>query len=131
MWNKNEKLRLIEELKQTPIIGIACKKAGISRASYHRWRDEDPWFREQSTSALREGRGPINDRAESVIIKNVNRENISVTKWWLGLFHDDYKKMTPREENDQRPTLMGHVQELVKAREKLEEEKNQSKESSP
>ncbi len=35
--DKNKKA-IIEKLKQSPIIQIACKKVGIGRATYYRWR---------------------------------------------------------------------------------------------
>lgn len=118
MISNEQKQKLISELKKTPFIGVACKNSGISPASYHRWRSEDAWFREQSDLALREGRVPINDRAESVVVKHVNQNNLSAAKWWLTIHHDDYKKLSAVEKEDRRPTLLGHIKELILGREK-------------
>jgi transcriptional regulator of acetoin/glycerol metabolism len=38
---KHEKNALIEALKEMPIVQIACKKAGVGRATYYRWLQED------------------------------------------------------------------------------------------
>ena len=39
--SKNKE-QLLEILKKTPIVQIACEKAGVGRATYYRWRKDDP-----------------------------------------------------------------------------------------
>ncbi len=117
MVNDEDKKKLIEELAKTPIVGIACKNAGISRASFYRWKEEDPWFNEQVVSALRIGRGPVNDRAESVFIKEINRGNISAARWWLDKHHEDYRKMSATEKETSRPSLVNYLKDMISRRE--------------
>jgi hypothetical protein len=122
MVSDDEKKRLIEELTKTPIVGVACKNVGISRASFYRWKDEDPWFVEQVALALRIGRGPVNDRAESVAIKQINQSNFAAAKWWLTIHHEDYKKLTREEKEQKRPGLVNYLKDLIARREKLEKD---------
>jgi hypothetical protein len=46
------KTKLLAELKLTPIIQVACKKANIGRATYYRWRKEDLGFAASADEAL-------------------------------------------------------------------------------
>ncbi len=62
--DKNEQL-LLDCLRKTPIIQIACEKSGISRATYYRWRKENPKFGKMADEAIVEGESFINDMSES------------------------------------------------------------------
>jgi ACT domain-containing protein len=41
MKTNKEKDALLEQLKKTPIIQIACEKIGLSRTTYYRWYQAD------------------------------------------------------------------------------------------
>lgn len=91
MKTKEEKLKLIEQIKKTPIIQIACEKTGISRATYYRWRKSDRKFRESSEEALMDGVALVNDMAESQLISAVRDQNMTAIIFWLKNHHRDYK----------------------------------------
>lgn len=87
--NKNKE-NLIEQLKATPIIEVACKRTGISRATYYRWRQEDADFASQADQALLEGSALINDMAESQLISAIKDKNLTAIIFWLKKHHKLY-----------------------------------------
>jgi len=52
------------------MIATACHKAGIHRATYYRWKDEDPEFKEACDMAAQH----VNDFVESKLLKLINDE---------------------------------------------------------
>ena len=70
--NLTKKKRVIKELLLVPIVQLACKHAGVSRATYYRWLKEDPKFALECEDALGKGIQSINDLAESKLIHKVN-----------------------------------------------------------
>lgn len=109
---EEKKVRLIDQLKKTPIVQIACEKEGIGRASYYRWRKDDHVFAETADEALSTGKNLINDLAESQLIKAIRDGNMTAIIYWLKHQHPDYrtrvelsgkleaigKKLTPEQE---------------------------------
>lgn len=85
-----DKELLLEILKKTPIVQIACEKAGISRASYYRWRKEDPKFSEVADIAIEDGNKLINDMAESQLITAIRDKNMTAIIYWLNHHHPAY-----------------------------------------
>lgn len=80
---------LIEQLKQTPIVQIACKKIGISRATYYRWRANKE-FTKESDIALAEGLKLVNDMAESQLLSAIQEKNMTGIIFWLKHRHPAY-----------------------------------------
>lgn len=87
---KNKEL-LLEQLKKTPILQIACDKTGIGRASVYRWKNEDPEFAKVFDEALTEGRYLINDVAISQLLNAIKNGNMSAVTFWLKNFDDNFK----------------------------------------
>ena len=85
-----EKAALIEQLKKTPIVHIACEKASVGRATYYRWRAEDAEFRKQADDALTEGEALITDMSESQLITLIKEKNFSAIHLWLRQHHPKY-----------------------------------------
>ena len=61
----NDKQALVDALKEMPIIQIACKRVGVSRATYYRWRKEDKEFLRLAEDAMEQGYAFVNDMSES------------------------------------------------------------------
>jgi hypothetical protein len=78
-----EKSKFIEYIRETPLVSFACKRVGISRATYYRWFNGDKDFRDQIQKVLRQGRDNINDLAEATLIKMIKGENFNATRFWL------------------------------------------------
>ena len=80
---EKDKHSLIEALKEMPIIQIACKKAGISRATYYRWQQEDKIFKRQSMDAFGQGIEFINDMSESQVVTLIKEKKMPAITLWL------------------------------------------------
>lgn len=98
-----EKELLLEQLKKTPIIQIACEKIGVARATYYRWRKDDPKFAEDADMALEDGNKLINDMAESQLMSAIRDKNMTAIIYWLNHHHPAYAtkmEITARLKND-------------------------------
>lgn len=87
-----EKQALIEQLRMLPIVQIACKKTGIGRATYYRWRKHDPEFAEKADEALEEGVLLVNDLAESQLIEGIRGGDMRAINFWLRNRHSAYEQ---------------------------------------
>lgn len=86
-----EKAKLLEALRKSPIIQIACQQACIqSRSSYYRWRSEDPEFAKACDNAIGEGVELVSDLAESKLIQAIKEQNYSAISFWLRHRHPAY-----------------------------------------
>lgn len=91
MKTDEQKKKLVEQIRRTPIIQIACEKSGISRATYYRWKKDDPDFREKAEEALMDGESLINDMAESQLISAIRDQNMTAIIFWLKNHHKKYR----------------------------------------
>jgi ACT domain-containing protein len=87
---KNKEL-LIEQLKRTPIVELACQKVGIGRATYYRFRKDDKNFGKAADEAIIEGSLLVNDIAETQLIGAIKDKNMSAILFWLKHHHPAYK----------------------------------------
>lgn len=85
-----EKALLIEQLRKTPIVQIACEKASVGRATYYRWRKEDCDFAKEADLAINEGSSLINDMAESQLLSAIRDKNMAAIIFWLKHHHPAY-----------------------------------------
>ena len=85
-----EKNLIVEELRKMPVIQIACKKAGVARSTFYRWKKEDKYFAKQVDEALLAGESYINDMSESQLISLIQSKNFSAIQLWLKSHHKKY-----------------------------------------
>ncbi len=92
MLKKSDQLKaaLLEQLRKTPIIQIACEKLNISRMSFYRWKQEDPEFAKNIDDALLDGQLLVNDLAESQLISAIKDRNMHAVMAWLKHHHPSY-----------------------------------------
>ncbi len=92
--NKREtdKTLIIEQLKRTPIVQIACEKIGLPRSTYYHLRKEDSGFAKATDEALAEGRLLINDAAESRLLSAIKDGNLTAVIYWLKNNHRQYNE---------------------------------------
>jgi len=81
---------LLEQLKKTPIVQVACEKVGVGRATYYRWRKEDENFAEKADQAILDGNFLVNDLAESQLINSIKNSNLGAIVFWLKHHHPNY-----------------------------------------
>lgn len=119
--SKNKEL-LLELLRKTPIVQIACEKVGVGRATYYRWRKEDPEFIKQSDQALLDGNLLVNDMAESQLMSAIKDKNMTGIIFWLKHHHPAYatrvevttnNKIQDIELTDEQKELLNKALEMV------------------
>lgn len=97
--NRN-KVRLLRELQENPLIERACKKVGIVRSTYYRWLNNDPDFKKASMNAQEVGRNKINDFVESKLIESISNGSVQGMKLWLTHNHSLYRTAQSRNWED-------------------------------
>lgn len=86
----HDKAALIDQLRKTPVIQIACEKMGISRMTYYRWRNDDPDFMKATDEALLDGKTLVNDLAESQLLSALKDGEPWSIQYWLRHHHSEY-----------------------------------------
>lgn len=86
-----QKKLLVEQLKKTPIVQVACEKTGIGRATYYRWLKDDPEFAKLANESITEGNGLISDVAESQLANLIKSGNLGAISFWLKHRHPAYR----------------------------------------
>lgn len=105
---------LLMQLKKTPIVQVACEKTGISRATYYRWRKDDPEFADNADIAIDEGLNLINDMAESQLISAIKDRNLTGIIFWLKNHHKNYSpKLEVTTKNGDIP-ITDEQREIIK-----------------
>ena len=86
-----KKEELLDQLKKTPIVQIACEKVGVGRATFYRWRKDDKAFAEAVEQAVTDGSQLVSDMAESKLISAIKNENLGAIIFWLKSHHAKYR----------------------------------------
>lgn len=108
------KKALIEQLRKTPIIQVACEKVGVARATYYRWKKKDEKFAKDVEVAVNEGSQLINDMAESQLISAIRSSNMTAIIFWLKNHHKEYSpKLEVTTKNGDIP-LTDEQKEMIK-----------------
>ncbi len=113
---KKEKELLLEQLKKTPIVQLACGKIGIARATYYRWRKADNSFVSLADKAIQEGSLLINDMAESQLLSSIKDKNMTAIIFWLKHHHPSYETRIELRQAIGRPEekLSKRQQEIIR-----------------
>jgi transposase-like protein len=111
----SQKIDLLEKLKETPVIEIVCRKIGIARATYYRWRLADEKFAREADLALGEGSALVNDMAESQLLSAIKDQNMTAIIFWLKHHHSAYatKVEVTAQLKNQNETLTPEQEALV------------------
>lgn len=86
----SQKLDLLEKLRETPVVEVACRKAGVARATFYRWKLNDVKFAKEAELALSEGSALVNDMAESQLLAAIKDQNMTAIIFWLRNHHPAY-----------------------------------------
>ena len=90
MITEQEKNSLLENLRQIPIVELACKKSGVARASFYRLRKDDKEFAELVDEAILDGEDLINDLSQSQLVSSIRDGNFQAIQLWLKHHHKKY-----------------------------------------
>ena len=105
---EKNKQDIIEYLRKTPVVEIACKRVGIGRSTYYRWKKEDKVFAKTAEESLQIGSLLINDMAESQLIKAIQNGNMTGIIFWLKNHHQTYAnklELSAKVKNDEELTM--------------------------
>lgn len=92
MRQVKEKVILLEQLKKYPIQLLACEKAGVGKATYYRWRNEDAKFAKAVEEAMAEGDEFINDLSEHQLLSLIKEKFWPAVHYRLEKRHPKYNK---------------------------------------
>jgi hypothetical protein len=111
MSKSDDKKKLLEALKENHIVLAACRKAGIGKSSYYRFRKSDAKFAEKADEAIKEGVSLVNDAAEGTVVGAIKERNLDAAKFWLKHRHPDFKDRIVQAgialaENDDGETIL-------------------------
>lgn len=111
-----EKILLIEQLKKTPVVQVACEKTGVGRATFYRWRKDDQDFSKITDDAINDGNSLVNDMAESQLMSAIRDKNMTAVIFWLKHHHKAYATKVEITANakTQEEILNPEQQELIK-----------------
>jgi hypothetical protein len=84
------KAAVLEQLLKTPIVEVACSKAGIGKTSFYEWKKSDPEFASAVEEAMKEGYEFVSDIAESQLISLIKKGNFSAVAYWLKHHRESY-----------------------------------------
>lgn len=80
---KEAKDRVLESLRELPVVTTACKRAGIGKATYYRWQKEDSVFLKSSRDAYLMGIEFICDMSETQIVMLIKEKRLPAAAFWL------------------------------------------------
>jgi hypothetical protein len=89
-YTKKDRDTFLELLRETPLVSFVCKKVGISRMTYYRWRRSNLEFRDAVDDALEQGRFHINDMAIGNLIQKIREKDMRATVFWLQHNHEQF-----------------------------------------
>lgn len=139
MIKDSVKKKFLEELAKTGIISAACARVHISRATYYRWIDSNPKFRELVEKSDRYGRDTLNDRMEMRLIAQADQGDQKALAYYLSHRHPGYKPqpkqdivikhVTENKEKEAKQYQKSWVELMHERRKKLEEEKRKKEDA--
>jgi hypothetical protein len=121
MTQDEQKKIIIETLQKNPLIEAVCAKAGISRRTFYRWKEEDQEFARAADEAQFEGKELVNDAAEGQVINKVKTGSLQGAIFWLKHNKKEYRntlevvgsmkiedgRLSPEEEEIVKEALRG------------------------
>ncbi len=97
-----EKESVLANLRKMPIVQIACQGAGVARATYYRWLNENKEFKKAANKAIKDGEMFINDLSESQVVSLIKDRNLPAITLWLKNHHPKYAEKLKVEANISR-----------------------------
>lgn len=104
---EKQKELLLGHLRTVPIVEMATKRIGISRATFYRWCSDDENFKTDVENAKVDGIESINDVSEAQLISLIKEKKYQAIALWL---KNNHKRFMSEEKKDM----------LVRAQKKIE-----------
>ena len=103
----------LSELKQIPVVQIACKKINVSRNSVYRWRKEDAEFAKEMDEAICEGEEVMSDLGQSQLLTLMKEKNFPAIKFWLSHRNPKFRKRVEVTTHVDPDTEMNEEQKVL------------------
>lgn len=110
------KKQFLEELRNIPVISVACQKIGISRMTYYRWVKQFKQFKKDVEAAMETGNQNICDIAETTLINCLKDEdkNLQAAKFILSSVSKKYRNKLEVNQKVEETTLTASQKEQVR-----------------
>ncbi len=113
--NVAEQKVVLEQLRKTPIVQIACERATIGRTTFYRWRKDDAKFKKAAEEAMQDDVDMINDLSESQLIALIKEKNFPAIQLWLRQHHPVYSnKLEVRAKIESEDPMTPEQEALIK-----------------
>lgn len=110
------KERILELLKEVPLVTYACQKLNIPKSTFYKWKEIDLKFKEDAEGAINLGRSTVNDMAISQLMKKINEgETVAIIFWLKHNSHMFNQKITLEIENKNEGYTREELDVLVKS----------------
>ena len=83
MKKNRVKNQFLDQLRNLPIVQVACEKVGVSRNSVYRWKNTDKEFADEMEKAIAEGDAFVNDMSENQLLTLIKEKNYQAISFWL------------------------------------------------
>lgn len=97
MRHKRDKERILEALREMPVLKYALTKTAIPRSTVYRWLKEDSVFKAKFDEVIDHGVEDIDDVSTSKVIKGIHEGKPWAIKYWADRKHkkriDDEKEI--------------------------------------
>lgn len=94
--------KVLEHLAEYGNISYSCKRAGISRETYYKWR-ENRVFAYNADIAIDLGKSFVNDLAQTHLVQNIQQGDMQAVRFQLVSCHPDYQPKRPRMPDEDIP----------------------------
>ncbi len=85
-----DKDKIADYLSEHANISLACKRAGVSRDTFYRWRKDDEDFDIFVKAGIMTGKSRINDMAHHQLVRKIQDGDIKAVTFQLEHCHGDY-----------------------------------------
>ena len=95
---EKEKLqkKIIEKLRENPIVSYACKQTGLSRTTLYRWLEDDALFKKAYQRAIKLGKINITEVAKLKLMGLMNSPDqkiaLDTVKFYLNMYDPEITK---------------------------------------
>lgn len=117
----SQKEKILEYLSDSGNVSFACKRVGIARKTFYRWKDEDFDFYEEAESAIEFGKSYINDLAHNQLVKKIQEGDPQLIRFQLASCHPDYRiRPLIRVEQSDKPIEYIELQPINVSQDEIE-----------
>ena len=93
---KEDKDKLLSELREVPFLSPVCKYLHIPRATLYRQMQKDKTFADTINEAIKFGKENVSDHAESRLLDMIKKGYFPAVRYWLESNRKNYIRPRPK-----------------------------------